>query len=516
MKIVMSNDRRTADVSHGSEEIISFSIEVFAKAYSNTDSISNNNIFDLFNQYLEYLDSFEDTKENSKEIYDNLKIMLNVLLSSNDDINTLLQRLQMISVHVVNSLDIQKLDYWVNNVANIHFPELPSEYNQTLCGGTRETTYLKTDYRDLVVLAIACRVFVPIWGELVDVIKKSVSQDKEYYCYLLLVNTSLYKHPALSFLRNYVKLNLKRLISDNYIRTVSLMTSTTIDELPAVTTALCIVRRVALKNVTVDDNGKTLVTYIYSYIMQRADPNRAEHVRSKTPSNVANDNGQERSRAEAYREKSDITIGDLTAIRVYLSNPKTVAEHIQPGLSEHPLFHTNYQAVTQNLKDYIISDAQLAIVQWIINKVAPARVLKYFTNEEILKLVAVVQIYLWANGLKELCALLSGKTDNNASVSIAAKSQINKNDVAVLDQYYKLKRLTSSSKGAVRENVAVKAIEIVASEFFTSGWIITLPDVMLAEIQSERRRRVSCPPEIRNMLAQLVIHIAKKQENHNV
>ncbi len=513
MKITMSENKRSADVTHGNNEVISFNIEGFAKAYSSSnDNINSNNIFDVLNNYLSYLDSLEETKDNTTEIYDNLKIMLDVLLSSNDDINILIQRLQAISVYIVEAINIDKLEYWVNNIADINLPILPVEYNQSICGGTRETTYLKTDYRDLVVLAIATRVFVPIWGELVDVIKKTISQDKEYYCYLLLVNTKLYKYKAMVFLRNYVKLNLNRLISENYIRTVSLLSPTTIDDLPAITTALCIVRRVALKNITVDIDGKTLVTYIYSYIMQRSDPNRADHVRSKNPNAIVNDSGQERSRAEAYREKSDVPIGDLTAIKVYLSDVKNVAEHIMPGLSEHPLFNVNYQAVMQNLKDHIVTDGQLAIVQWIIQKIAPARLLKYFTNEEILKLLAVTQLYLWVNNFKEVCLILSGKIDNNSTISIYTKSQINKSDVAILDQYYKLRRLTSGSKGATRENVAVKAIEIISAEFFTSGWITTLPDVMLSEIQPDKRRRLSCPPEIRNYLSRLVIHLAQAQE----
>ena len=186
MKITMSENKRSADVTHGNNEVISFNIEGFAKAYSSSnDNINSNNIFDVLNNYLSYLDSLEETKDNTTEIYDNLKIMLDVLLSSNDDINILIQRLQAISVYIVEAINIDKLEYWVNNIADINLPILPVEYNQSICGGTRETTYLKTDYRDLVVLAIATRVFVPIWGELVDVIKKTISQDKEYYCYLL-------------------------------------------------------------------------------------------------------------------------------------------------------------------------------------------------------------------------------------------------------------------------------------------------------------------------------------------
>ena len=116
------------------------------------------------------------------------------------------------------------------------------------------------------------------------------------------------------------------------------------------------------------------------------------------------------------------------------------------------------------------------------------------------------------NNFKEICLLLSGKIDNNSTISISTKSQINKADVAILEQYYKLRRLTSGSKGATRENVAVKAIEIISAEFFTSGWITTLPDVMLSEIQPDKRRRLSCPPEIRNYLSRLVIHLAQAQE----
>ena len=130
MQITMSSDRRSADVRHKNNEVITFSIEGFAKAYSSGgDNIDSNDIFDLLNQYLAWLDSIESTKNNSEEIYDNLKIMLNILLTATDDVNSLIQRLQTISVYAVEALDIEKLDYWVNNIARINFPELPSEYN---------------------------------------------------------------------------------------------------------------------------------------------------------------------------------------------------------------------------------------------------------------------------------------------------------------------------------------------------------------------------------------------------
>ena len=137
MKITMSENKRSADVTHGNNEVISFNIEGFAKAYSSSnDNINSNNIFDVLNNYLSYLDSLEETKDNTTEIYDNLKIMLDVLLSSNDDINILIQRLQAISVYIVEAINIDKLEYWVNNIADINLPILPVEYNQSICGET--------------------------------------------------------------------------------------------------------------------------------------------------------------------------------------------------------------------------------------------------------------------------------------------------------------------------------------------------------------------------------------------
>ena len=81
------------DVRHKDNEVITFSIEGFAKAYSSGgDNIDSNDIFDLLNQYLAWLDSIESTKNNSEEIYDNLKLMLNILLTATDDVNSLIQR----------------------------------------------------------------------------------------------------------------------------------------------------------------------------------------------------------------------------------------------------------------------------------------------------------------------------------------------------------------------------------------------------------------------------------------
>ena len=63
MQITMSSDRRSADVRHKNNEVITFSIEGFAKAYSSGgDNIDSNDIFDLLNQYLAWLDSIESTK----------------------------------------------------------------------------------------------------------------------------------------------------------------------------------------------------------------------------------------------------------------------------------------------------------------------------------------------------------------------------------------------------------------------------------------------------------------------
>lgn len=522
--ITASSGVKKVEITHQGKTNLEFGIGMFTKmsnlAFS--EGISESLLrpdcaFRDINNYLAYLDSQEETSEVNTKLYDLYETVYNILFHLNEDVNTLILKLQTIVSEIIELLDLDKLTSWLVYHSDIMLPELPDTYNQFTQGGTRETTYLRTDYRELIGLSICLRAIIPIWGEFVNSVNLEIGNNqKEYFCYLLLGQSRIHKSNAMVFLKRYVALNLEKLAKEDYFNSVSMLTDISVDDLPIHITALCIVRRVVVKEISIDKEEKTLVRSIYSYIMQKTQQNqRSLQLREKTYGMGGKTGGgetQSPSKLESFSIRAEVNTGTIEVIKNYCSNPTRILMHLGGEKSDVSLYRLFEQALRDNIpQNHIVTNAQLVILKWLLYKVCSSRLLDYLNNQELLDIIPPVQTILWKNNHSFIAALLGAVPDNSGFLNSGSRTQNTKEEKDKLDQLYPYQRLSSVARGARRQNVALDAIELICQELHENSWYFTLPDEFLPEIKKNPGRKGGTPGDIKNILAALIFDLAERK-----
>ena len=522
--ITSTNGIKKVEIVHPDKTNLEFGIGMFTKmsnlAFSESlseDLLRPDCAFRDISNYLSYLDSQEETYGVSDKLYEHYETIYNILFHLNEDVNTLILKLQVIVSDIIELLDLDKLTNWVVYHSGIMLPELPDIYNQLIQGGTRETTYLRTDYRELIGLSICLRAIIPIWGEFVNSVGLEIGNNqKEYFCYLLLGQSRIHKSNAMVFLKRYVALNLEKLAKEDYFNSVSMLSDISVDDLPVHITALCIVRRVVVKEISIDKEEKTLVRSIYSYIMQKAQQNqRSLQLREKTYGMGGKTGGgetQSPSKLESFSIRAEVNTGTIEVIRVYCSNPVRLLNHLGGEECDLGLYNLFDQALKDNTpQSHVVTNAQFVILKWLLHKVCSSRLLDYLNNQELLDIIPSVQTILWKNNHTFIAALLGAVPDNSGFLNSGSRTQNTKEEKDKLDQLYPYQRLSSVARGARRQNVALDAIELICQELHENSWYFTLPDEFLPEVKKSSGRKGGTPGDIKNILASLIFDLAERK-----
>ena len=95
--------------------------------------------------------------------------------------------------------------------------------------------------------------------------------------------------------------------------------------------------------------------------------------------------------------------------------------------------------------------------------------------------------------------------DSRARITKDLQEELNN-----LYQYHR--RSVSKAKNARNANQAIQAIESMTDKLSEKNWVLTVDDKLLPYITgSETQRQFSLPHEIKNLLANLVITLAKRK-----
>ena len=102
----------------------------------------------------------------------------------------------------------EDISRWVKIYGNVHVPDGVLEEVSTLetSKSIIARTYVKRDYTELVILAIALRPLIPIWDEYIDRIKDWVGSNyKEVAAMKLLHNSCIAECPPMTRLMTYIQ-----------------------------------------------------------------------------------------------------------------------------------------------------------------------------------------------------------------------------------------------------------------------------------------------------------------------
>lgn len=508
-------DIREVSIKHNDKEY-SFNVSGYAKQVFNPTDADDVEIDKHINQYWATLPQAKQEK-----IFECFGAIRRVFDTTFDTI-PLTNELLIPIKNLYNEHQVEDLEQWLiwksdviipskNSAGKVIFEEV--YHDSDMRAGTRVQTYTRNDYIGLITMALMLRMMIPIWGEFMYRIRSTVGTNyKEMHSVHLLSKTDLLSHPYMKRLENYINSNIK--IDDSMFGAIISGIGT--EDYPRWLISLVLVRRLCIGNFSGSNPDISLVTFIYNYIKQKMGTNGTsawggDIVRDKFK--FYDDNGKDDdnlSRTESYKIRQAVPTGETVAIDFYLSDPYTVAKHLDPTIPKELI--DACIATCSIFNNNIISKVQVTLTQWVMAKVVSPRAFPQLSKAKVINAIAICQAWLWHKGHKELSCLVSAITSDNSSVmqlgGIDSRSRITKDQMEIINQLYPFTTVRSSKQKTKPSNDAVTAIDAVATELSFRDWILTAQTDKVVQITGDSNiTRYSTPYDIKIKLAALVIDL---------
>lgn len=504
-------------IEHNGQEI-RFSASCFGKKSFTKDTTGYDNSFDVFREINAYwLTLPQIVQDRIFTLYKQINLIFDDALDSRY-LNT---RLNDSVVELVNIHDFEHVKNWVMFRSGIPIPiGIKAEYHDHIDQkGSRDQTYIRSDYIELITLALILRTMVPVWGEhILNNRKESGNRFKEYYAFKLLRHTNLIKTPAYDKLRLYIDIT----VGDDKNNRLSIINGISSEDFPEWMLALVSIRRLCVGDISGVgvDPGATLVSSIWKFITQKTKP------ADSTGDNIVNvkedtENTPELydklSRLEWYKIKYRISLGEMAEMELAVSDYRRVAMRLCPSIPQDVL--ERCMMSSKELMNHRLLECQLTMMRWVVKPVISARGVLYLNKELIVKLLGVTQAVLWVRGhhyLSLLCTSRVKISDNQYHVSSTeAKGRLTKENLAELDRLYPYQKTPKTNKQPITKpkttNLVVKSIDTLTDNLSMCSWVMTADEGFIADYYgSFVTRRLPIDPSIRNLLAKLVIELGSR------
>ena len=441
------------------------------------------------------------------DIYRDIKdVMQNVY-----DTTQLITALIPLVTKLYEQHDLSELSTWVSFHSDIALPtDMVENYVESDDDvRTREKTYVKEDYKGLILLSLALRPMIPIWGEFIYVTRSDTGTGfKEFYAVKLINHTHLMESEPMVKLRTYVSHNIK---ADKPMFS-NILNSVGTEDFPMWLLSHVLVRKLCISELSCVNNETTLISSIFNFISQKVMGNPpsslADMVSSKDFNRGTGSDENNISRLEAFKIKQKIAPGDIAIIEHVLNDPLAVARIVNPLVS--PELLDVFLEAAKPLEAYELSTCQVVLAQYVLKRAIPPRGLLHVSKHRVIAAIAISQALIWEK-CKPIAAMMSAVVTGDFELQtsgIDSKLRIPPDVMKELERVFPYTKVSISKKKGKIDNIAIKAIDELCGLLSARDWTITLPDHMVEQVTGQPNlRRYSCPHDIKILLAELILDI---------
>ncbi len=494
------------NISHD-DEVLYWNISSFNKIAFQ----SGYDVFKHINQYWAHLPTFKQGKIFS--IFHKIKNVFEEVY----DTSLLIHSLLPLMKDIFEEHKLEEIKQWMNFHSDILFPYKLDEVYVVSDEkpGSREKTYLKSDYYDLLTMAIALRVMIPIWGEFIYRTKRETGTlFKEFYAFKLLSQTNIIHSNPMEKLRIYVTNNIQ---TDKPILS-SIINGVGTEDYPIWLLSKVLVSRLCVGDISGTNQSSSLVTFIWNYINHKVNnTNTGSYsgmIKSKEFENGDTRDDHSASRLEGYKIKTELPLGDVVILEHYMGDPINVALQLKSTINLELLKHFLDNASVLNTEQ--LWKPQVTLAQFILKPIMGPRGLIHLNKVQVISAIAIAQTILWESNHKVLACLISAvATDNESETMLSgidSRARIPKDLMDELNVYYPFNKVSAQKKKGKVVNTVVGSIDELSQLFSQRDWILTVSDEHAFEVTGrENNRRFSCPHDIKILLAKLILELVKSR-----
>lgn len=480
-------------------------LNIDASGYQNIHVNNTDTIFYELNIFLKSLP--KQDADDIFEIYKQVKSLCNI----DAEPHSLNNALNDLVIELYDILEYSRLRRFV--LVDMHLP-IASNIRTHMDPNKsydRSITYLKDDYEELLILILGLRFLLPIWGAYLPLAKRTADNfHKERFSLLMLDKSSIVEWEAYTTLQKYIS-------SHKTIATATyglLKYGLTINEIPEYFLA-AIVKKLLITKLTFQNDEDDLATIIYNTVRCFDEQLKVKSVvdikdLNRTVSDKDDDNSSVWDRVRA-REK--IATGDRVIINTYVSNPYLILDRLDPDIDLKKL------EICLEYSEAMVAEPTRqhhgALCIWVMGKVMSPNAVKSLYPYQFIKIMAIVQAYLWHHGFEYLALLLtSSPLDRELGGGfggIDGRVKLAKGYVEELESIYKYTKLKDRNSKK-KECVAIEAIDLVTDSLLRYNWRYKGPDELLDKFPEVKTTYQLSPTyAVKSDLAELIIKLASRK-----
>lgn len=439
---------------------------------------------DLYKELNGYISRMSATKQKELwEVYSNMHRALSEIE------NMMLLEVEL--VEQVNTLyqliDLNEIEHWLAIYGEVVYPtEFLTEHDPD--DRTPDGTYLQRDYQGLVILTVALRAMVVVWGGWLFLTRKTIGTDhKEYVAGRLIASSRLMDSAPMERLERYIACRIARGGMDTAPPVIQGLGT---DEIPNWFLSNTLIRRLAIGEINSNSRGN-LISNIFGFINPKMEGMARVfgQVREKYADMEEDGSDDGTSILEMYRAKQPLSIGDTAMFDVYMDVPFNAAIHIDPSMKDHEeLVNQCVYDTVHHHGDLILHRTQEILVQWVMASPLSPKAIPSLHRRPLLNVVGVVQALLIHWGFPDLAAIMTSVASLRGPDDMLTMVAQNKTPVELIDAvltispFHGVKDIGNPKKS----NYMMLAIVGLTKDMYVLNWTLRQNHVVNDYVPAER------------------------------
>ena len=500
--VVITTAVPEVSLTHNNEEI-KFVISVFGKANFQAEH-------DVFNHINQYWSSLPEAKQQKIfDIYKDIRNGFDDILRNDELFEYLSDKVK----DLIEQHDLNDIQYWLAFKSDTVIPQgFEADYSHSIDNNTsREKTYTKNDYSQLVSLSLLLRCMVPVWGQYVTHIRQETGTNfKEYFAFQLLNKSNIVACVPMTKLANYIE----HIVGEDNFDPNNVLNGICSEDFGYWLKAMVCIRRLCLGDLRGSDPKANLITLIYKFIIQKirnSDNDFANVVKEKTFDDRSPDGENKISTLERYKIKTTLSLGEVVELEKSVQDMYEVAYKLSSNVDINMLNRS--METSSALLGQRLLDPQINILRWLFKPVISPKGLLYLPKTTLVKAMAVAEVVLWARGHKYLALLVTSHAMvSNKEIIISpvdSKMRVPKEMSDMMDILYPYHRAVNDKKTGIRYvNPAVETIDTTTDNLTMFSWRPTADEALIKEVFGNTNRRLPIKPDIKIDISKFVIEFA--------
>ena len=415
---------------------------------------------------------------------------------------------------ILNLFDFNEVKEYVKNSGLIRIPSmLPEKYDESIEydeKGSREQTYLKDDYVELITLITILKSTNGVIGEYASVKNNILNKNtyKEYLLFTFYLTHPVIKTPPFKKIYDSIWKLIERLYSDRENTAIRVIEKQIDKENFALyITASVIIQKLLVNSELIDTDAKNTITKIYHFASSRIKlKDTSSSIKIKHFNNGEDDSGESESVLESYRTTTTLAQGSILEFRSVFHDPYRVAYELGLEATTNEIDEVLYSL--NQLRDHLPIKEAIYIVSWLYKDITDIRSFDYLILDELIIAIGIGFLYLWKKGYQDIALIISSfsVSKDEFKLNFSLRNKLHPDIKDALQEMFPNNKAVLGIDGITESSFIEETIGTISKSIMGYNLYTVVPEKYIREV-NRGRREVIIDESIKNRLAEYILFI---------